>query len=141
MPPRRVTGRGRGTPTEIEMPIDRTCLHCGRAFTVPPAEVRKGGGRYCSHSCSAKHHTAERSARWTGGRSLTANGYVRVTVDGRNRLEHRVVAEQTIGRPLRRGEEVHHVNGDKSDNRPENLEVLSTREHKRRHRPGTKPVP
>lgn len=44
-------------------------------------------------------------------------------------LEHRVIAEEKIGRRLVKGEIVHHINGDKLDNRPENLEVLPSRWH------------
>ena len=39
---------------------------------------------------------------------------------------HRVIAEQTIGRKLRPGELVHHRDGDKTNNSPENLVVCSS---------------
>lgn len=46
------------------------------------------------------------------------------------RYLHRTIAEQKIGRPLRPGEIVHHIDGDKRNNSPENLEVLKNqREH------------
>lgn len=49
------------------------------------------------------------------------------------RHEHRVVAERVLGRPLRPGEIVHHIDGDKHNNAPENLRVMSQGEHVREH--------
>ncbi|MFD9004466.1 HNH endonuclease [Streptomyces sp. NPDC059582] len=52
--------------------------------------------------------------------------------------EHILVAEQLIGRPVRKGEQVHHKNHIKTDNRPENLEVkASAAHHQYEHRKRT----
>lgn len=56
--------------------------------------------------------------------------------DGTTRDQHRLIMEQTIGRKLSRYEVVHHKNGDRKDNRIENLEVMSLAEHGRMHRKG-----
>jgi hypothetical protein len=63
-------------------------------------------------------------------RYQNADGYVRVGT----RYEHRIVMEGILGRPLRREERVHHFNGDRADNRPENLDLCSSHsEHLKKH--------
>ena len=65
-----------------------------------------------------------RRANGTG--HINRDGYVVVGVNGKQVMAHRVVMEKMIGRPLLPSETVHHRNGVRTDNRPQNLELWSS---------------
>lgn len=65
----------------------------------------------------------------------TFDGYIRVvSPSGRSQLAHRAIAEEVLGRRLERWEVVHHINGRKTDNRPQNLCVMDRHAHEAYHR-------
>lgn len=79
------------------------------------------------------HQKGEQNARWKGGRIIDQDGYVLVKQfdhprrDRHNYVrEHRLVMEEMIGRYLEPGEVVHHKDGNKQNNAPENLELFGT---------------
>ena len=65
--------------------------------------------------------------------ALDRDGYVRAKGPDGWTVEHRLVMAAHLGRPLGRDEIVHHVNGDRTDNRLANLALMSRGEHSRHH--------
>ncbi|WP_416705488.1 helix-turn-helix domain-containing protein [Acinetobacter sp. 197] len=65
--------------------------------------------------------------------SKPANYYRVVKRNGQSLKEHRLIVENLVGRKLLPHEHVHHINGDKLDNRPENLSVLHSSDHMSLH--------
>ena len=75
---------------------------------------------------------------WRSGLCKTAGGYLQFTASPANgahagRLLHQVIAEWACGRSLRAGEHVHHKDGNKLNNQPDNLQIMSASEHLRLH--------
>ena len=99
----------------------KNCVICGKFLT-------KRRRQCCSPRCAGK----------VRGRRIFGTGiaapYLTIRVGGKLMSYHRVIWERANGRSLATGEIVHHKNGNKRDNRPQNLEVLPNQaEHLRRH--------
>ena len=122
---------------------ERPCEGCGEPFRAKPYLVTKGFGRFCSQRCSSlatsPMQPGEANPRWKGYalrggyRLLPAPpGHPRTTKAGYV-AEHILVMEQHIGRYVKPGEHVHHINNVKDDNRIENLALMTKSAHHSLH--------
>ena len=90
---------------------------------------------YANHQWESRRFCGQKCAQNKGVNSLTTRYRMTRTPDGRKMALHRYVMEQMIGRPVETKEHVHHRNGVKTDNRPENLELLRASAHAKMHHP------
>lgn len=122
---------------------ERQCSECGRTFRPSSRHRRCPACRArdfcsCGNKKQAKSATcgscrtvaADANGNWKGGQTRHKAGYVMTRSPGHPRtgrspyvFEHILVPEQLLGRYLVEGESVHHINGIRDDNRPENLEL------------------
>lgn len=108
------------------------CSVCGKVFGRVPSRIERNDANYCSMTCRNEGYRKERR--------FDNHGYVVVFHEGRRVKEHRLVMERVLGRPLLASEVVHHRNRDITDNRPENLSVMTRSEHNRLHRAEDGPI-
>jgi hypothetical protein len=102
------------------------------------AEVQRG--RQCPENVkdTLRQLVGPLNANWRSGIAIGKMGYLCFTASSANgaharKALHVVIAEWKIGRPLTKGEVVHHVDGNKMNNDPANLDVMSHSAHARLH--------
>lgn len=129
----RVMSRARiGQPRSEETRRKISKTHKALGIKPSPEAIAKG---------NENRPTGEDSPSWKGGTTIT-NGYRCVRNREHSRAhpngyvyEHIIVAETKLGRPLLEGEVVHHIDLDKTNNHPDNLQVFASQtEHINYHR-------
>lgn len=125
-----------------------TCDNCGKKFERHRSQILDNV--FCSRECAKPFLSKNMTVRnivlnpdrmTLENRSKVRKGHLARNANSGNsypklfgRHEHRVVAEQMLGRPLKKGEVVHHIDNDKTNNHPLNLMVFASQaEHARYH--------
>jgi hypothetical protein len=99
---------------------------------------------YCNKCAAIKRNglfSYKNSPNWKGGRSISPDGYIQLVLDKNDPYvsmaekmhkrvpEHRYIMACYLGRCLKKKELVHHINGNKTDNRIENLMIVTAKKH------------
>lgn len=110
------------------------CQRCKHGPPVPCPNcsgLKRPEAAQCT-KCHRRENKGPQHNCWRGGRVVDGQGYVRVYAPhdpranvGRYMKEHTLVMESVLGRKLFPRESVHHKNGNRQDNRPDNLELWS----------------
>ena len=131
--------------TSFSRYVERVCDVCGKHETAILYVVLEGRRKRkaqidCCKTCSykfreIKQEKMSKSPAWNGGRYLNENGYYRVYVGNlRYEYEHKLIMSKMLGRTLTSNEKVHHIDGNKVNNNPENLCVFpSKKDHAKCH--------
>jgi hypothetical protein len=107
------------------------CQRCGEEIKDAGKAWQQARRRFCSRGCARSNDPEGHKA----GRIISRDGYIKIRVGPKGRFvyEHRHILAKKLGRPLLSSEHVHHLNGNKQDNREDNLFLASNAEHKLIH--------
>lgn len=110
-----------------------TCHQCGKSFERQLNQINRARLQFCSRICKSNNPDFNKTASEKSGDAQRYKGECKTYVKFRGRHLHRVVAERKLGRPLIPGEVVHHIDGNKRNNEPANICVISQSEHIKIH--------
>lgn len=114
--------------------IETRCSQCGKKIKKRQCEIRNDNV-FCNKKCESEYRSYNNSPKsWRGGYISKTTGYRYISYNGKQIEEHRLVMMNHLRRKLKTTEHIHHKNGNKTDNRIENLLLTTNKEHKKYHK-------
>ncbi|MGB1040999.1 MAG: HNH endonuclease signature motif containing protein [Flavobacteriales bacterium] len=104
--------------------FNRGILPSGRLESTTDYRIRK----FCCHKCFTDYNQGKQHSNYIRGYKTRSDGY---QINGKGQYIHRVVMEEYLGRNLKSTEHIHHKDGNPSNNKIENLQLVSNSEHRK----------
>jgi hypothetical protein len=116
-------------------PIIIKCEQCGKETEHWPCRIKKNKHNFCSQKCFNLFTQGPNHYRWKNGIKYH-DGYIMIKMPNHPNAKksgyimlHRLIMSEHLGRPLKKNEDVHHINGDITDNRIKNLKLFTHGQH------------
>jgi len=123
---------------DLELSLKEIAQRFNCSWDLPFERLKKAG--YKLRTSRESHQLALKTGRqkppsgknhyrWNGGRMKHSDGYIMLNINGKRIREHVLIWERVHNQKLLKGYVIHHLNGIRDDNRPENLVSMKLGEH------------